>query len=84
MFLCVSTIPADTRYFTSMANYIVLPEESGPYSKELFKLITDGVFKVRICSVYPFSTDGVKAAQKELTTPGGKLAGKILIKIADE
>lgn len=67
-----------------MANYVVTPEEADHYSQELFKLLVDGVFKIRIESVYPFSTQGVKDAQTELTTPGGKLAGKILIKIADE
>ena len=68
----------------SMANYVVTPEESEHYSKELFKLLTDGVFKIRIPSRYPFTTEGARAAQTELTTPGGKLSGKILIKIADE
>lgn len=67
-----------------MANYIVTPEEAEHYSKELFQLLVDGVFRIRIVSVYPFSTDGVKAAQEELTTPGGKLAGKILLQIAKE
>ncbi|KAI0785393.1 NAD-P-binding protein [Irpex lacteus] len=68
----------------SMPNYIVTPEESEHYTKELFKLLTDGVFKIRIPSRYPFTTEGARDAQTELTTPGGKLAGKILIKIADE
>jgi NADPH:quinone reductase len=68
----------------SMPNYIVTPEESEHYSKELFKLLADGIFKIRIPSTYPFTTEGARGAQKELTTPGGKLSGKILIKIADE
>lgn len=67
-----------------MQNYITLPEEADHYSKELWQCITNGTFKIRICEVYPFSTEGVREAQKELTTPGGKLAGKILLKIADE
>lgn len=67
-----------------MANYVTTPEESTPYSNELFKLLRDGTFKIRICSVYPFTTEGARAAQEELATPGGKTAGKILIKIADE
>lgn len=68
----------------SMQNYITLPEEADHYSKELWQCIANGTFKIRICEVYPFSTEGVRDAQKELTTPGGKLAGKILLKIADE
>ncbi|KAI0348244.1 NAD-P-binding protein [Trametopsis cervina] len=68
----------------SMFNYMVTPEETEYYSKELFKLLGDGVFKIRIPLTYPFSTEGAREAQKELTTRGGKLAGKILIKIADE
>ena len=67
-----------------MGNYITTPPESEHYTKELFDLLTSGVFKIRICDVYPFTTDGAQTAQRELTTPGGKLAGKILIKIADE
>ncbi len=67
-----------------MANYITTPEESTHYSKELFEALASGLFKIRVESVYPFSTEGAQTAQKELTTPGGKLAGKILIKVADE
>lgn len=67
-----------------MTNYITLPEEADHYSKELWDLIKSGVFKLRISSVYPFSAEGAQEAQKELTTPGGKTVGKILLKIADE
>lgn len=67
-----------------MTNYITTPEEANYYSKELWDTIRSGVFKLRISSVYPFSAEGAQEAQKELTTPGGKTAGKILLKIADE
>ena len=67
-----------------MANYIVTPEEADHYSKELWDALKSGLFKVRIVGVYPFSTEGAREAQKDLTTPGGKIAGKIIIKIADE
>ena len=67
-----------------MANYVVTPDESDHYTRELFNLLTSGVFKVRICNVYPFTSEGAQTAQKELTTPGGKLAGKILIKISED
>ncbi|GJE89485.1 quinone oxidoreductase [Phanerochaete sordida] len=68
----------------SMPNYIVKPEETDHYAKELWDVVRSGLFKVRIERVVPFSAEGVREAHAELTTPGGKLAGKILIKIADE
>ena len=67
-----------------MGNYITTPEESEHYTKELWEALTSGLFKVRICNVYPFTTEGAQTAQKEITTPGGKLAGKILIKISED
>lgn len=67
----------------SMPNYIVTPEEADHYAKELWAAVKSGLFKVRIESVYPFTTEGVRDAQRELTTPGGKLTGKILISIAN-
>ena len=67
-----------------MLHYVVTSEESEHYSKELFKLVADGVFKIRIHHAYPFTGDGAREAQKELTTPGGNVVGKILIKIRSE
>lgn len=67
-----------------MPGYIVTPEEADHYGNELWDAVKSGLFKVRIVDVQPFSTEGARTAQKELTTPGGKIAGKILIKIADE
>ncbi|CAL1694611.1 unnamed protein product [Somion occarium] len=68
----------------SMANYIVTPEESQYYTQQLFQELESGRLKVKIDGVYPFSTEGVRQAQTDLTTRGGKVAGKLLIKIADE
>ena len=67
-----------------MFNYVTTPEEAYPYVKEVFDGLVSGLFKVRICSVYPFTVEGVRDAQTEITTPGGKLAGKILIKVSEE
>lgn len=50
----------------------------------LWDAIKSGLFKIRIAGIYPFTADGAREAQQELTTPGGKLAGKILLKISDE
>lgn len=69
---------------SSMANYIVTPEESQYYTQQLFQELESGRLKVKIDGVYPFSTEGVRQAQTDLTTRGGKVAGKLLIKIADE
>ena len=67
-----------------MTHYITTGEESDHYTNELWSLLESGVFKVRICSTYPFTAQGAQDAQKELTTPGGKLAGKIIIKISED
>ncbi len=74
------TVPNDV---FSVYGYIVTPEEAHHYSQEVSNALKSGLFKIRICSVYPFTAEGVQEAQREITTPGGKLAGKILIKIAD-
>lgn len=63
---------------------MVTPEEAQHYSQEVFKALTSGLFKIRICNVYPFTAEGVRSAQQEITTPGGKVAGKVLITIRDK
>ena len=68
----------------SLPGYLVTPEEVDHYTNELWGALRDGIFKIRVAGQYPFTADGVREAQRELTTPGGKLAGKILIKISDE
>lgn len=68
----------------SMNNYIVTPEEAHPYLEELWQAIKTGLFKYRIERVHPFTVEGIREAQRELTSPGGTLAGKILLKISDE
>ncbi|GJE89486.1 quinone oxidoreductase [Phanerochaete sordida] len=68
----------------SLPNYLVTPEETDYYADQLWGAVTSGLFNVRICGVYPFTTEGAREAQDDLTTPGGKVTGKILMKIADE
>lgn len=65
----------------TLKNYVYTPEEGRVYSAQLWKLITDGTLKINIHGEYPFTAEGVKQAQKDLT--GGKTVGKLLIKIAD-
>lgn len=69
---------------TRMKNYTLLPSESHYYGTELFKLISEGVLKINIYKTYPFTTQGARQAQTDLTARGGKTTGKLLIKIADE
>ncbi|KAH9929830.1 NAD-P-binding protein [Fomitopsis serialis] len=68
----------------SAGNYIVTPEESLQYGTELFQLIASGVAKISVYKEYPFTADGAREAQTDLTQRGGKTFGKLVIKIADE
>ena len=67
-----------------MANYIVTPEETEYYIGELFRVLQDGTMKVKIDGIYDFTTEGGRQAQIDLTTRGGKVAGKLLIKVGNE
>ncbi|CCL98150.1 uncharacterized protein FIBRA_00144 [Fibroporia radiculosa] len=67
----------------SFMNYTVTPEETLYYGTELFKLITDGKLKINVFREYPFTTEGIREAQSDLTTRSGKTVGKLVIKIAD-
>jgi len=63
-------------------NYCVTPAESLHYANEVFRLIQDGTIKISIHKEYPFTADGVIAAQADLT--GGKTTGKLVIKMANK
>jgi NADPH2:quinone reductase len=62
-----------------MGNYIVEPEEAGPYYAELFGMVADGALKLEIHGEYAFDAAGCIQAQKDLT--GGKTIGKLLLKV---
>ena len=62
-----------------MGNYVVTPEEAAHYGKALFDLIEKGELKTKIFKDYPFTTEGVQDAQRDLA--GGKTTGKLLIKV---
>lgn len=64
-----------------MSNYIYTPEEAYHYGQEVWKLVGDGSLKLNIFQEYPFTAEGVRQAQRDLT--GGKTVGKLLIKFAD-
>ena len=66
----------------TLNNYIVTPEESGPYFRELLKLVGDGTVKINIHKEYPFSAEGIQQAQTDIT--GRSTVGKLIAKITDE
>ena len=63
-----------------MSNYIATAEEGAHYAKEVFDLVEKNELKIQIFKDYPFTTEGVQNAQRDLT--GGKTSGKLLIKVA--
>lgn len=64
-----------------MSNYVYTAEEAAHYGKVLFNLVETGALKIKIFKEYPFTEEGAKAAQSDLTERGGKTTGKLLIKI---
>ena len=62
-----------------MNNYVFTPEEKLYYTNKVWDYVQKGVLKINIFKEYPFSSEGVREAQTELTT--GKTTGKLLIKI---
>jgi NADPH2:quinone reductase len=67
--------------YISVSNYITLPEEGLAYSTGLYNLISNKYVKINVFKEYPFTAEGVKDAQRDLT--GGKTTGKLVIKISD-
>lgn len=47
--------------------YVHTREEFQTYSTELFKLVKDGHLKLAVHAEYPFTADGVKQAQKDIS-----------------
>ena len=62
-----------------MSNYVTEPEEAVYYGKKVFELIENGTFKTNIFKEYPFTAEGVRQAQIDLT--GGKTTGKLIVKV---
>jgi NADPH:quinone reductase len=65
----------------SMTNYTVTPDEVYHYGHKVYDLILKRVFKINIFKEYPFTTEGVRDAQKDLATRSGVTVGKLLIKV---
>lgn len=64
-----------------MSNYVYTPEEAAHYGEILFDLVEKGDLKIQIYKEYPFTVEGVRQAQSDLTAAGGKTTGKLLIKV---
>ncbi|KAH7916395.1 hypothetical protein BJ138DRAFT_1131914 [Hygrophoropsis aurantiaca] len=65
----------------TLNNYTYTPSEVLYYSHKLFSLLSDGTLRTQVFKEYPFTTEGVQQAQKDLT--GGKTTGKLVIKVSD-
>lgn len=65
-----------------MNNYAYTPSEILHYGTQIFDLISNGTLKIKIFKEYPFTAEGVKQAQQDLTE--GKTTGKLVIKVSDD
>jgi len=62
-------------------HYIHTVEELRRYSTELFELVSKGVVQPKLHGVYPFSVEGIRRTQQELSSRG--TIGKLVVKISD-
>ena len=67
-----------------MANYIYTPEEARSYGDKRFDLLAQDALKIIVHKEYPFTPEGAREAQSDLTSKGGSTIGKLLIKIGSE
>jgi NADPH:quinone reductase len=65
-----------------MLNYAVTPDEAYFYGTELFKQIKASVLRIDRSKMYPFTAEGMKQSQIDLT--GGTSAIRSIVKIADK
>ncbi|KAG2155734.1 hypothetical protein DEU56DRAFT_868123 [Suillus clintonianus] len=65
----------------SMSTYICTPAEAFYYGNALFSLLANGTLKPQVFKEYPFTAEGVKQAQVDLTS--GKTTGKLVVKVSD-
>ena len=64
----------------TLGNYITTREELDLYSKELFDLVAKSIVKLKVHKEYPFSAEGIRQSQVDITGRG--TTGKLLIKVA--
>jgi len=63
----------------NVGNYLATPEEVEYYYKEMWSLIASGTVKFQFHKEYPFTVDGVRASQTDITGRG--TVGKLVIKV---
>lgn len=61
---------------------MVTEEEVRHYGGQIFDLISKEVLKLKIFKEYPFTTEAVQQAHKDLTS--GKTVGKLIIKVKQD
>ncbi|KAL9716343.1 NADPH:quinone reductase [Leucoagaricus gongylophorus] len=64
-----------------LSNYVYTAEEAYQYGQQVWDLVTKKALRLNIFNEYPFTTEGVQQAQRDLT--GGKTTGKLVIKFAE-
>ncbi|EJF61967.1 NAD(P)-binding protein, partial [Dichomitus squalens LYAD-421 SS1] len=78
----ITAMKAAKYVFASAAAYFADRKAGREYVAEVFRLVTNGVFKPVVHKEYPLSAEGVREAERELWE--GKTAGKCLVKVAAE
>lgn len=63
-----------------LGNSVATPEEWQHYTKELYDLLAKGVLKQSIYKVYPFSAEGIRQTQIDITSR--KTIGKLLVHVS--
>lgn len=65
----------------TLGNYVYTQSEFEGYSAELFNLIADGKLNLRVHGEYPFSAEGIRKSQEDITSR--KTMGKLVIKVRE-
>ncbi|CAE6450069.1 unnamed protein product [Rhizoctonia solani] len=64
-----------------VGNYLTEPAEFHQYSSELLELIKSGKLNIAIHAEYPFTTEGIRQTQIDITGRG--TSGKLLVKVSE-
>ncbi|QRW21991.1 Zinc-binding dehydrogenase [Rhizoctonia solani] len=64
-----------------VGNYLTEPAEFHQYSSELLELIKDGKLNIAIHAEYPFTTEGIRQTQIDISGRG--TSGKLLVKVSE-
>ncbi|KAF8704312.1 hypothetical protein RHS03_06083, partial [Rhizoctonia solani] len=64
-----------------VGNYLTEPAEFHQYSSELLELIKDGKLNIAVYAEYPFTTEGIRQTQIDISGRG--TSGKLLVKVSE-